>query len=70
MIFLRFLDHLNFAHFSRHQLKTKTFQSIHNVVSSKTIFLPFRHIKEHYEGKMQFNDSDMTPEELEFHYFK
>ena len=29
-----------------------------------------RHIKEHYEGQLNFNETDMTPEELEFHYFK
>ncbi len=31
---------------------------------------PHRHIKEHYDGKLNFNETDMRPEELEFHYFK
>ena len=30
----------------------------------------FRHIKEHFEGVAEFNESAMSPEELEFHYFK
>ena len=45
--------------------------AIYSQCECKNFFFKcFRHIKEHYEGKMQFNDSDMTPEELEFHYFK
>merc|ERR1711862_611916 len=28
------------------------------------------HIKEHYEGKADIDESKMTPEELEFHYFQ
>ncbi|XP_013379286.1 multiple coagulation factor deficiency protein 2 homolog [Lingula anatina] len=28
------------------------------------------HIQEHYEGKVEFNTSAMSPEELEFHYFQ
>ena len=33
-------------------------------------WLHYRHIKEHYEGKATLDESQMTPEELEFHYFK
>ncbi|KAK2160281.1 hypothetical protein NP493_1658g00002 [Ridgeia piscesae] len=39
-------------------------------IHDKRVVQDAEHIKEHYEGKLAFNESAMSPEELEFHYFK